>query len=668
MATVLDTSGTHGIIKRERSHPGGVTSPKGPPMTNRSGSTNPAALARTDRIRSAFYVVLGAAGLAGLAGAIATGSALAIAGIVSLIVLVALLWRQALRNPERTAQQEMLEQQAVQLEEQAAELEMQIVSLEESNRALREAETAKAAEHRRMLDEMAQRIRQSKLLEAAMATVPIGIAIIDRNMRYIKVNHAIAAVTGIPVEAHTGRGVKEVNPRLLPEVEAATKRVLETGEPCLNLRVSRPTPHAAGGSLELVLQITAFRDETGAIAGICNALTDVTDWKTMQDKVFRVQKLEAVGQLAASVAHDFNNLLTIVASCCDLMLLEMPDSAAHRPDVEEIRSAADRATTLARRMLGMAHQHAFVPKPVELSHVVREASDLLKRATGKKVRLVVQCAEDAGVVQADPSQLEQLLLNLAINAVDAMPDGGTLTVETRGVSLETPLAMRSGTLMPGEYSELIVRDTGTGMPDETLARIFEPFFTTKPSGKGTGLGLATVFAIVRDLNGGVSVDSAAEEGTSFRLLFPRLTDEETTGPRRARAEAAAGLPRGTETLLVVEDEDALRSSVARVFARQGFNVLEARHGGEALRVLANHDEVALIVSDLHMPGVGGRELSTRMRALGRELPVLFMSGTSDAGRGDAAQADLLQGRDRFIAKPFEVEELLSTVRAMLAKA
>jgi PAS domain S-box-containing protein len=598
--------------------------------------------------------------------------------VTFLIAVTALIARAgakriAARNAERDLQQENLEHQAIELEEQALELELHVEELERTNAALVAANAATDAAHRKALAEMTERLRQTALFEAALRTVPIAMAIIDTDLRYVKVNAACAAMTAVDVDAHPGRTLREVNPQLAPELEAAMREVLATGEPCINYRLSRPTRHAKDGTLEIVMHITAFRDADGTILGICSTATDVTQWKALQDQFFQAQKLEAVGMLAAGIAHDFNNLLTVISSYCDLVLMELPAHGPHREEIGEIRSAATRASTLARRMLGMTRSHALVVTPVELRDVVLEARDLLAHAAKKNVTLHVECADEPCAVLADPTHIEQVLLNLVINAVDAMPDGGAVDVRTHDLALHRAILTRTGEIPAGEYVELTVSDSGAGMDEPTLSRIFEPFFTTKPRGKGTGLGLATVFGIVRDLRGGIDVESAPGRGTTFHILLPRIISEEGTGPRKARSNKAGALPRGHETLLLVEDEDALRASMARVFERQGYRVLEASHGGEALRMMGDDTGIALIVSDLDMPGVGGRELAQRVHALGRHTPMLFMSGSSETD--DAPDAthpglptqmpELHADRDRFISKPFEVETLLTTVREML---
>jgi PAS domain S-box-containing protein len=518
---------------------------------------------------------------------------------------------------------------------------------------------------RRALQQIAAREREAVILDAALRTVPIAVAIIDRDLRYIRVNAATATMTGIAIDAHPGRTLRDLNPRLAPELEAAMRTVIATGEPRLNFRLTRPTPHVAAGALEIVLHITPFRDQTGAIAGIVSAAADITEWKSLQDQFYQAQKLEAVGKLAASIAHDFNNLLTVVSSCADLMLMQMEETSPYRAEAEEIRNASGRATALARRMLGMSRASVLVSQPLDLAAVVTEARDILKRAAGSQMHFELHCDSDTGLVLADPSRIEQIVLNLVLNAVDATPHGGTVSVVTRAVELAQPLVMRSGQIAAGAYCELLVTDSGTGMPETTLAHIFEPFFTTKPPGKGTGLGLATVFSIVRDLGGGVDVHSTVGRGSTFRILLPRLRAEGSNTPPRFAAIQWASLPGGTETILLVEDEDTLRASVARVFTRKGYQVVEARHGGEALRLLNGSPNIALVVSDLHMAGMDGHELVRRMQALGRRPPVLFMSGSTDDHGNAPALPSAAQWHDRFIAKPIETVQLLATVRSML---
>jgi len=503
-------------------------------------------------------------------------------------------------------------------------------------------------------------------IEAAFRTVPVAMSFIDRDLRYLKVNEATAAITGRPIEEHVGRTLREINPLVTAEMESLIRGVIESGQPCVRYSLSRPTPHASGGSLELVMHVSPLHDPDGGIVGACVTATDVTEWKHFQDRLSQVQKLTAAGELAASIAHDFNNLLTIVGSNCDLLLMDLPADDAHREGIEEIRIAAGRACALARRMLGTAHHRLLKPKPVQLRTIVLEARDLLEHAVRMGARLEARAGDDAGVIVMDQTQVEQVLLNLVINAVHAMPQGGTVSVTTRDVELERLTLFRTGELAAGAYAELVVADTGTGMDEATVSRIFEPFFTTKPPGQGTGLGLATVFSIVRDLGGAIDVESQLGHGTRFRVLFPRATTEQARDPDVSRTVVADAIPRGTETILVVEDEDILRAIVARVLSRHGYRVLEARHGGEALRTIAAEPDIALVMSDLHMPGMDGLELSTRLRARRLPIPILLVSGSSTPD-GEDPELPALDACTRFLRKPFEAETLLSTVGELLGR-
>ncbi len=511
------------------------------------------------------------------------------------------------------------------------------------------------------------RVKHLELFEAALRTVPIAMAIIDRDLRYIKVNAACAKMTNAPIEAHAGRTLREINPLLSPEMETIMRRVIATGEPCLNYRLSRPTPHAGTGMLEVAMHITPFFKVDGSVGGICSTASDMTEWRHLQEQFFQAQKLEAVGKLAASIAHDFNNIITVIGSYCDLVLMELPTASPLRADIEEILGASNRATTLARRMLGTARHSALARTPIDVAETVRGAHDLLKHAANKDVTVEIESSGDALVISGDTTQLEQILLNLVINAVDAMPAGGAIAIRTKPTSVLLPRITRAGEIRAGDYVELTVTDSGTGMDADTLNHVFEPFFTTKPQGKGTGLGLATVLGIARELNGGVDVESEVGKGTTFRILFPMLMPSTSTASRLTPSRGTPAFPLGSETLLLVNDEDALRAGLARVLTRQGYRVLEARHGGEALRIITDEPAISLVVSDLHMPGVGGHELADRLRGLGRRMPILFMSSSQDANGEPYGLPTNALASDRFIRGPLDVDELLTTVREMLSR-
>jgi len=366
-----------------------------------------------------------------------------------------------------------------------------------------------------------------------------------------------------------------------------------------------------------------------------------------------------VGRLAGGVAHDFNNVLTAVRSYSELLLEDMagdPSLAPLAADVEEIRRAVDRASALTRQLLAFSRKQVVRPRPLDVAQVLAGLEPMLRRLTPESIELeiVAPPAGEPAPVLADVGQLEQIVLNLCVNAHDAMPAGGTLRVETRA------RVARDGR----EWVALVVRDTGVGMDETTRARMFEPFFTTKPQGKGTGLGLATVYGIVQQAQGVLVVESTVGAGTSFTVLFPRLDAADQSAPSVARETAPPSAPdraasdTPAQTVLVVEDEDAVRTSLRRILERQGYRVLEARHGVEALRVVAGQlDRIDLVLTDVVMPEMGGRELAEWLAGARPETRVVFMSGYTGGARVRGAA---------FVQKPFAAEEVVEVVRGALA--
>jgi len=398
---------------------------------------------------------------------------------------------------------------------------------------------------------------------------------------------------------------------------------------------------------------------------------DITAFKQAQvdharltEQLRQAQKMEAIGRLAGGVAHDFNNLLTVILSCSSELRAALADGLPPSgEDVEAIHAAGERARDLTRQLLSFARKQVIAPVPLDLSEVVVRAEKLLRRVLGEDVELDVSAAPGLWPVYADPGQLEQVLMNLAVNARDAMPGGGRLLLATRNVDVREADARGR----PGEWVCLTVRDTGAGMSAEVQEHLFEPFFTTKPAGAGTGLGLATVYGIVDQAGGHVSVDSAPGKGAQFDLWFPRTRRPEAAGLD------AAGEPhprRGTETVLVVEDDALVRNLTVRVLRGAGYRVLVASRGSEALEVVREGPAPDLVVTDVVLPGVGGRDLAAALREAQPDLPVLYVSGyTGDAiaDRDALAPGILRQAQDRseFLPKPFTGRALLERVRNML---
>jgi PAS domain S-box-containing protein len=393
-------------------------------------------------------------------------------------------------------------------------------------------------------------------------------------------------------------------------------------------------------------------------------IRDVSERKELEHQLAQSQKMEAVGRLAGGVAHDFNNLLTVISSYSVMALDALEPSSPLRGDVEEIRQAANRAAELTRQLLAFSRKQVLQPVPLQLNDVVAHIDKMLRRLIGEDVELVAACAADLEMVSADPGQIDQVIVNLAVNARDAMPNGGRLTIETGNVELSAEDVGRHFGVAPGRYVMLAVSDTGAGMSEAVLSRIFEPFFTTKEPGKGTGLGLSTVYGIVKQSGGDVSVYSEPGRGTSFKIYLPSIAT--TAGSSNQKLVEDVPAEGGSETVLVVEDDTAVRTVVVRGLRKAGYDVLEAVTEAEALALCGQPEPVIhLIISDLVMPGMGGRELARELQRLRPDVRVLFMSGyTEDA----VMRHRFLEREAAFIGKPFTPERLADKVRELLDAA
>ena len=413
------------------------------------------------------------------------------------------------------------------------------------------------------------------------------------------------------------------------------------------------------GSLVDVYVSTAVLRGVGGVQGTVWVMADVTERKMVEEQLRQAQKMDAVGQLAGGVAHDFNNLLTVITSYGQFLLNALPEHDPRRSDAHQITQAAARAASLTRQLLAFSRRQVLQPQVLDLNEVIGDMERLLRRVISEDISLVTQFEAGIGAVRADRGQIEQVVMNLVVNARDAMPRGGVLAISTRIVHLDTAYARRHAGVNPGVHVVISVRDTGVGMDAATQQRIFEPFFTTKAKGKGTGLGLSTVYGIVRQSGGHIEVRSTPGRGTAFEILLPQVS---ATVPAKAELPIGAALPRGTETVLVVEDEDAVRLIVRRVLEEQGYGIIEARDGNDALRICGQRgDEIHLVLSDVIMPGMGGRDLARALATRRPELPILFMSGYNDDDEL-AIDGDLDTG---VLAKPFTSETLARQVREAL---
>jgi signal transduction histidine kinase/CheY-like chemotaxis protein len=406
----------------------------------------------------------------------------------------------------------------------------------------------------------------------------------------------------------------------------------------------------------------AVYDERGIPIRTAGVGMDVTERQRLEAQVRQAQKMDAIGQLAGGVAHDFNNLLTAIIGFTELTLSQLEPDHATRPDVQEILHAGRSAATLTRQLLAFSRKQMLQPQILDLNALINRMETLLRRTIGDHVQLVTRFDAHLARVNADPGQIEQVMMNLVINARDAMPGGGFLTIETATVRIDTGYAERQPGSPLGTYVMIAISDTGVGMDEVTRGRLFEPFFTTKEQGKGTGLGLATVYGIIKQSGGFVSVYSEVGRGTTFKVYLPEAEHVQDHSPL-AQATASAG---GTETILLVEDRQEVRAVARTTLARRGYTVLEADRGDVALALAKRHDApIHLLLTDVVMPGMSGRELARQLLLQRRSTRVLYMSGYTDQS---IVHHGVLEADIAFIQKPFSPDALLLKVRETLDAA
>ncbi len=416
-----------------------------------------------------------------------------------------------------------------------------------------------------------------------------------------------------------------------------------------------------GRPIPLLINAFAVKDqETGQTIALSSVSHDITERKRLEEQLRQAQKMNAVGRLAGGVAHDFNNLLTVILGYCDLALHEAPPGDPLRDSVMEVRKAGERAAALTQQLLAFSRQQVLQPAALCLNAVIAEVERLLERLIGEHIAVTIVKDPALGLIQADPGQIQQVLMNLAINARDAMPEGGRLTIETANQEVGAePAGSRAGP-PPGRYVVLTVSDTGHGMDEQTQARVFEPFFTTKGPGSGTGLGLSTVYGIVEQSGGQIQLESARGQGTLFRIYLPRL---EKPAEAAAAVAAVRGSLNGSETILLVEDDEAVRPLLRTILLASGYTVIEASNGEAAIQLSAAHRGLLhLLVTDMVMPQVGGRGLAEHLLAARPGIKVLYMSGyTGDDGIHPAGR----HPGTAFLQKPFTAEEMRRTIRELL---
>jgi PAS domain S-box-containing protein len=417
-----------------------------------------------------------------------------------------------------------------------------------------------------------------------------------------------------------------------------------------------------GQAIPMLLSASPMLDGIGRVERIVFVAQDITYKLEMEEQLRQSQKMEAVGKLAGGIAHDFNNLLTAITGYSELILADLPGQGPVRREVEEIRKAADRASALTKQLLAFSRKQAFQMKVVNLNSVISNMDKMLRRLISEDIDLRTRLSEDLGSARVDPGQIEQVIVNIVVNARDAMPEGGRLTVETANVELDETFVRKHVVVKPGPFVMIAISDTGCGMDEATQARIFEPFFTTKSPGKGTGLGLSTVYGIVKQSAGYIWVYSEPERGTTFKVYLPRTMDEvEKASPVHETTDQKVG--GGPETILLAEDEDLVRDLITEILKPAGYSVLLAHDGEEALRISEEHKgTIHLLITDVVMPRLNGRDLVSRIQPSRPQMKVIYMSGYTENA---ILHHGVLEAGIHFIQKPFRPGELSRKIREVL---
>jgi len=514
--------------------------------------------------------------------------------------------------------------------------------------------TSAVAEREERLRENEERFRA--MTESAVDAVVTA----DSTGTIVSWNRGAQAIFGYPPNEVLGTALD----RLIPERYRQGTDGGLAGLPSTDAASAAPSSielHGLGKDgreFPIELSLATWKTRQGAF--LTAIIRDVTERTQLEAQFRQAQKMESVGRLAGGVAHDFNNLLTVIGGQAELVRMRLPLDNPLRERIGMVQDAAARAADLTKQLLAFSRKQVLEPKILDLNTVVEGVAPMLRRLIGEDVELLTRLAPDLGHVEADPGQLTQIIVNLAVNARDAMPGGGRLTIETDNVELDETFAdRRADEIRPGPYVMLAVSDTGVGMNEETRSHIFEPFFTTKEAGKGTGLGLATVYGIVKQSNGHVGVYSEPGQGTTFKIYLRRVAQ-----PADVLSQEAATIEGGgSETVLLVEDDERVRALACEVLGEHGYTVLEARHGTDALDITQRyHGAIHLLLTDVVMPGMGGRELATRLRRDRPQMKILYTSGyTADA----IAHHGVLDDGEAFLSKPILPRVLASKVRETL---
>ena len=498
-----------------------------------------------------------------------------------------------------------------------------------------------------------------RLLNNILENIPSFVFATDRQHRYILLSDDLARFYGKSKEELLGKTHHSVFPENVADaIQAFNEQIMTSG---VSQQLEEVVESPVGG-MPRVLSInkSPLRDEQGQIYGISGIATDITEHKRLEAQFRQAQKMDAVGRLAGGVAHDFNNLLTVINGYSAMLIERLAqEDPKHEMAVETLK-AGERASELTKQLLAFSRKQVLTPQPLNFNESLRLISSMLSRLLGEEVTLIMDLAPDLWLINGDKGQLNQVTMNLAINARDAMPNGGNLTITTRNLSV-TPEWLDRYQIMPqGDYVHVSVHDTGHGMSPETLSHLFEPFFTTKEVGQGTGLGLATVYGIVKQSQGYIFTDSALDQGTTFHLYYPRVIAAAAVAPT-----LPIGHKKGLEHLLIVEDQDSVRALILQALKQDGYRVIEAASGEDALRKASSLSEpIQALITDVIMPHMSGLVLAERLRVIWPNIRVLFMSGYVDTSQS----AFLDEPTAAFIQKPFLPDDLARQLRNLLDKS
>jgi PAS domain S-box-containing protein len=475
-------------------------------------------------------------------------------------------------------------------------------------------------------------------------------------------NPAAERIFGYSAEEMVGDSIFRLIPPELHGEEHMLLSRIRSGEHIAHYETDRVRKD--GRRIRIALTLSPLYDPGGRLIGASAIKRDVTAQRALESQLQQAQRMEAVGRLAGGIAHDFNNLLTIIGGLTSLTVNRLAEGTRERRNLEQVVQASERASALTQQLLTFSRRQIAEVEPIDLNEVVLGLESLLRRLIGEHISLHTSLAHDLGQLRANRAQLEQVLMNLVINARDAMPEGGVVQIETENLQVDRVFGRESLQVVPGSYVVLSVSDTGEGMDAATQANIFEPFFTTKERGKGTGLGLATVYAVVQQAGGGVHVYSEPGHGSLFKVYFPRVEAPAAAAASAGRSPVVDRLPT-RETILVAEDEPGVRAFAAQVLEDAGFRVVEAASGEEALELAAVSGQgVDLLLTDVVMPGINGRVLAERLKVLHPGIPVLFMSGYTD---DMIVRTGVAANGAAFIQKPFAPHHLIDRIRTALAQ-